>query len=137
MPFAVCYYHLVWSTEGRAPLINPDVEQCIFETIARKSAALKSDILAMNSVEDHLHIAASISLSIAVADWVKQVKGLSAFEVNQRCPNLNSHFRWQKSYGILTFGAKNLPFVVDYIQRQKEHHSNNQLVSYLEEIGEE
>jgi putative transposase len=137
VPFTVCYYHVVWSTEGRAPLIDTAIEACILETIARKSAALKTDLWAINCVEDHIHIAASIALTVAVADWVKQVKGLSAFEVNQRWPSLNGHFRWQKSYGILTFGAKNLPFVVDYIQQQKEHHANAQLVSYLEQMGEE
>ncbi len=52
-------------------------------------------------------------------------------------PHLPSHFHWQSSYGVLTFGAKNLDFVVAYIQNQKTHHAQNQLERYLEQTGDD
>jgi putative transposase len=136
MPFHVCYYHAVWATNNREPLITPNLEPFVLETISRKSQTLKSPILAINCVEDHIHVAVSISTAVAVSDWFKQVKGFSAHEINAAFPKSASPFIWQSSYGVLTFGAKNLPFVINYIERQKEHHAQNTLETYLERIDE-
>lgn len=65
------------------------------------------------------------------------MKGVSSHEVNVMFPHLPSHFHWQSSYGVLTFGAKNLDFVVAYIQNQKTHHAQNQLERYLEQTGDD
>jgi REP element-mobilizing transposase RayT len=137
MPFRVCYYHVVWATYQRKPYITPQIEPVILHTVKQRSAELHSPILAINTTADHIHIAVSISLAVAVADWVKQVKGLSAYEVNHTFPTLESLFRWQNGYGILTFGAKNLPFVIHYIEQQKEHHAHQSFESYLERMDED
>ncbi len=132
MPFRVCYYHVIWATKHRAPLITPEIESFIISTIERKSTEMNSPILALNSVADHIHVAVSISTSVAASQWIKQIKGVSAHDVNIEFPHLSTHFRWQQGYDVLTFGAKNLPFVTDYIARQKEHHNNNTFETYLE-----
>lgn len=132
MPFRVCYYHVVWSTYGRAPWITPQIEPIVLDTVKRKSLELRSPIAAINCVEDHIHVAVSITTSVAVAEWVKQVKGLSAHEVNHLFPSLEKLFRWQNGYGVLTFGAKNLSFVVEYINQQKIHHASQTYDNYLE-----
>jgi putative transposase len=137
MPFRVCYYHVIWATRSREPTISPEIEAVITAAIQRKSEALRSPIQALNTATDHVHVAVSISTSLAVSEWVKQVKGLSAYEVNAAFPALPAIFRWQRSYGVLTFGAKQLPLVVDYIRRQKEHHAHNQIIHYLEHTGDE
>ncbi len=79
----------------------------------------------------------SIALSVAAANWVQEVKGLSAYEINRTFPQLENHFKWQHSYGAVTFGAKNPPYVMDYIERQKEHHASNALIDYPEQTDDE
>jgi putative transposase len=135
MPFRVCYYHVIWATKHRLPLITPEMEPVIFAAIKHKSSALKSPVLAISGVADHVHVAVSISTNIAVAEWVKQVKGVSTYEVNTSFA-LSDHFRWQRGYGILTFGAKTLPFVQTYIARQKDHHRDGTTEDYLERLAE-
>ena len=115
MPFQVCFYHIIWTTRNREPLITPDIEPLIISTIQHKSKDLRSPIFAVNAVEDHMHVAVSIALSVAVSDWVKQAKGVSAYEVNSAYPDLPARFGWQRSYGVLTFGAKQLSLVQQYI----------------------
>ena len=137
MPFHLCYYHFVWSTKHREPLLVADVETLAYDTIRRKSESLKSPILAINGTADHVHIAVSLSLTVSVAVWVKQVKGTSARAVNIAFPDQMSHFRWQASYGVLTFGAKHLPDVIAYIERQKAHHADHTLEPYLERTGDD
>jgi putative transposase len=132
MPFQVCFYHLIWTTRHREPLISSDIEPLIITTIRNKSKELRSTIHAINAVEDHIHVAVSIALSVAVSDWVKQAKGVSAYEVNSTYPDLPTRFGWQKSYGVLTFGAKQLSLVQQYIEKQKQHHQSGTLEAYLE-----
>jgi len=134
VPFWRCYYHVVWATHGRQPLMTPDVEQIIHETIIDKSLGLACHVIAMSGTADHIHVAVNIPPKLAVSTWVGRVKGASARNVNERCSDQMERFRWQSSYGVLTFGQKNLPFVVAYIQAQKQHHQQSTLVPYLERI---
>lgn len=119
MPFHACYYHAVWATKHRAPLITPQIETLIFRVIMQKSRKLDSPIYAINGIQDHIHVAVSISPKIAVSEWVKQVKGIASFEVNKSYPDLETRFQWQVGYGILTFGTKRFPDVIAYVERQK------------------
>ena len=65
-----------------------------------------------------------------------QVKGFTTHEISAMFPDLATPFRWQKGYGVLTFGAKNLAFVTNYIARQKEHHRDDTFDPYLERFEE-
>ncbi len=84
-----------------------------------------------------MHVAVSIPPKLSVAEWVKQAKGNTTREINARFPDLDTAFSWQNGYGVLSFGAKNLDFVVNYVTRQKEHHANLTLKSYLEQVDDE
>jgi putative transposase len=137
MPLVICYYHVVWATKHRTPHITADIEPIIFSTIRRKSEALKSPIHAINGVEDHIHEAISLSAHLALAEWVRHVKGLSAHEVNQNLPNLDTTFRWQSGYSAHTFGQNALPKVVAYIRHQKKHHAEDTIITYLETLEDE
>lgn len=81
MPFSVLYYHIVWATHERLSLITPYVEPIIFDAIRHKSAEFNSSIHALNRTADHIHIAVSIAPSIAVAEWIKSIKGRSSYIV--------------------------------------------------------
>ncbi|MCA9903018.1 MAG: IS200/IS605 family transposase [Anaerolineae bacterium] len=133
MPFVRCFYHVIWATKYRAPLITPDVERALLQTVREKSQMLGCPILAIEAVEDHIHVAVANVPRIAVAEWVRQVKGLSSRQINALFPDRELRFAWQESYGVLTFGAKNLEFVVEYVNRQKAHHAANTLEMYLEQ----
>ena len=133
MTFWRCYYHFIWATKLREPVMDARIEQIVFQAIRAKSSEMGCSVLAVNGTVDHVHVALNIPPRVAVADWAKQAKGLSAYEVNAMFPNRESRFRWQDSYGVLTFGVKQLDFVVGYISRQKEHHRDNALYAYLEQ----
>lgn len=130
--FYVCYYHIIWATKYRQTIITPQIESVIFEAIKDKSKRFKCQIHAINSAYDHIHVAVTIPPSLAIYEWVRETKGLSAHEVNREFPNLDDIFKWQRGYSVLTFGEKTLPFVVNYIVKQKEHHANGSLEAYLE-----
>jgi putative transposase len=123
--------------KSRERLITPEAERVIFDGIRVKSAELECPILALNGVEDHLHIALNIPPKVSVAEWAKKVKGTVSHDVNTLVfPNEASRFRWQDGYGVLTFGVKQLEFVVRYIERQKERHAAGSVIRYMEAMEE-
>lgn len=112
------------------------METVIYSAIEQKCAELYCDLLAVNGVFDHIHIALTIPPSQNVAYVVGQVKGSSSREVNQSI-ELPERFQWQEGYGVLTFGEKVIPQVINYIERQKEHHAQNTALAYMEQMDEE
>jgi putative transposase len=131
-----CFYHVIWSTKNREPVIDVRREHALFGAIRDKSASLNAEIRAVNGVTDHIHVAVCIPPTLAVVDWVKHVKGVSSHAYNAVLPESEARFRWQNGYAVLTFGAKHLPFVVAYIDNQKHHHAQNTLEPYLERLDE-
>src|ERR1700753_1232345 len=117
MSFHVCYYHFVWTTKNRAPWVVADTERHLMTAIQEKSQSLKCRIESVNAWFDHVHVAIQIHPGVSISDWVRQVKGFSSFEINRLFPDAEQKFRWQESYGVLTFGPKHLPFIVSYIER--------------------
>ncbi|MEM9955858.1 MAG: IS200/IS605 family transposase [Chloroflexota bacterium] len=137
MAFIVVYYHVVWATKYRLPLITEQIEPLIFDVIRAKSKQFKSPIHAINAVSDHIHIAVEISQTVALYEWVRQVKAVSSRIVNKEFPHLETRFYWQKSYSIHSFGKKRLPFVTRYIDKQKQHHEQGTLEPYLEQVPDD
>jgi putative transposase len=135
--FSVCHYHIIWATKYRQPSITSEIETVILEAAKRKSSQLRCPLDAINTAYDHVHVAVRIRPALAVAAWVRDIKGLTAYEVNHRYPALETTFRWQRGYSVLTFGKKNLEFVLGYIERQKEHHRAETTIDYLEYIPPE
>jgi putative transposase len=133
MPFWKCYYHIIWATKHREPIIVPAYEQVIFAAIEQTTLELKCNILAVNCVEDHIHVAASIKPSISVAKYVGRIKGSASRAVNTSFEQ-ETRFHWQEGYSVLSFGEKALPFVQGYIAKQKQHHAGNDVNYYLERI---
>ena len=134
MAYAVCLFHVTWAMKFRQPTLTEAVESVVIEAINRKSAELDCPLFAINTCFDHIHVAVRIKPSISVADWVGKVKGYSSKSVHEMFPE--SDFAWQGGYGVLTFGQKQLPFVRDYIDRQKEHHQSMSLFPALEHFEE-
>ena len=134
MPFWRCYYQIIWAIKHRLPLITPDIELVVIQCAKQKAAELSSPLLAINTVADHVHVAAMIPPKIAISEWVRHLKGFTTFEVNAAFPDLPHSFRWQSDFAVLSYGAKTLPFIVEYIERQKEHHAQNTLEPYLEQL---
>jgi REP element-mobilizing transposase RayT len=112
------------------------LEQVVFASVDEKSRLLGCHLLAVNANIDHVHAAVSIPPTLTIADWGKHVKGVSSRDVNNAQSSVQTRFRWQSSYGVVTVGEKHLPIVLDYVVRQKEHHATGNLYQALENTGE-
>jgi REP element-mobilizing transposase RayT len=81
---------------------------------------------------DHVHLLASISKEIAVAEALRLIKANSSKWVHETFPN-NRHFAWQAGYGAFAVSYSNLHRVKQYLARQAQHHRKR---SFQEEFTE-
>ena len=135
MPYWRLYYHLIWTTKNRHPLIASAWEADLYGYLWGKAAAMGCLPHAIGGVADHVHVVISIPPRLAVAQVVGRLKGASAHHVNHVLAERKS-FQWQAGYGALTFGERALPRVVRYVQRQKVHHAAHTLWPFLEQAPE-
>lgn len=50
---------------------------------------------------------------------------------------MGKSLQWQKGYGIVSFGTKDLKWVMNYVLNQKEHHSKGAIYDRLERIEDD
>ena len=134
MAFWRLYYHLVWATKNREPLIQPDFEARLYAYLVHKAAELGVYVYAVNGCCNHLHLIVAIPPQHAIADVVKRLKGASSHDLN--IGNRPDQFAWQRGYGALSLGERQLPDAVAYVQNQKAHHAQQVTNAWLERCAE-
>lgn len=131
MPYWKLFYHIVWSTKNRLPLIDPAWEEDLYGYMWGKATALGCIPRAINGMADHTHVVISIPPRLSIATAVGQLKGASSHHVN-RVYVSNKSFAWQTEYGVFSISEKALPFIIEYVKNQKKHHAENLINSSLE-----
>src|SRR5574341_189363 len=126
-PYSQLYLHLIWSTWDHLPLITEAIEQRLYAPIAAKCRELDCEPLAIGGVADQIHVLVRLHPTIAVATLVKEVKGATSHLVTHEI-NPAQFFKRQGSYGAFTVRKTEVPQVKMYIENQKEHHAEYQLL---------
>jgi putative transposase len=109
------YVHLVWATWDRLPLISPEIARRLLRNIESEAQKLGCTILAINCMDDHVHALLALPTTTAVADLVKQMKGVSSHFVNDEF-DLEYQFKWQGSYGAFTVSCWDVERIKQYVQ---------------------
>jgi putative transposase len=119
--FVSTYVHCIFSTKGRLPLINPDLQLRLWPYIGGIARENGIKAIAIGGVEDHVHALLSLPAAIAVAKAVQLIKGGSSKWLHEGFPALKD-FAWQEGYGAFSIGRSQVDANVEYIRRQKDHH---------------
>jgi putative transposase len=128
------FYHLVWRTKDNAPHLTANVELLTHKYLVHR-ALQSADALvhAVGGIEDHVHMAVSLPPTIEIAKWVGDIKGATAHQINHGPSGLGA-LAWQTGYGVVSFGKRDLPWVVNYVKHQREHHAEGRAEDRLERI---
>ena len=131
MPYWQLFYHIVWSTKDRLPLLTPEVEPIIYGFLRGKAIGLGATLFALNGIADHVHMVAAIPPKIAAAKFIGQVKAVASTKFNKSGQRATPFF-WQEEYGVFSFDSKRLPNYIAYVERQKGHHAQGSTIPILE-----
>jgi putative transposase len=128
-------FHIVWHTKSNLPLIKPAIESKLYQYLKHKIIEMPNVYFhAVGGVEDHVHLAVSTPSNLLMSEWIGKLKGGSAYHINQSSGH--KLLQWQRGYGIVSFGTKDLPWVMKYVLNQKEHHKNGTTRQHLEKDDE-
>jgi len=137
MSFWKTYYHFVWATRERDALITAEIEPKLYAYLVEKSISHETTIHAINGMADHIHVVASIPPKLAVAQYVKLLKGSSGHYLNQIVFPPDIEFKWQRGFGVFSLGQQQLDKAIQYVENQKVHHAQHTTNVWLEKTDEE
>ena len=123
MPYYELYYHFVWSTKYRRPLITPEVEPIIYQLLQRKATSLGAHVYALNGIADHVHLVAMVPPKLSLSRFVGQVKAATSTNFNKMRHPTGSLY-WQSDYAAFTLDTDRLQRTIAYVERQKQHHAS-------------
>ena len=123
--------HIVFSTkERRALLQNHDLRMEMHRYIAGIAKTLECPAVIVGGAADHVHLLATQSRTIALAEWVKEMKRASSLWAKERSPQWGV-FQWQAGYGAFSVSRSQKERVREYIASQDNHHRQ---VSFQDEL---
>jgi putative transposase len=127
--------HITWHTKRSDPVIVETIEERLHHFLEHAVRHTKDAIFhAVNGTEDHIHLVATVPPSLLVSDWIGKLKGSSSFYINHEIVN-RKLLDWQEGYGVISFGTRDLDWVVQYVRNQKEHHAHGTAQHRLEIIN--
>ena len=130
MSYTQIYYHIIFSTKNRAPVLTPAVRKEVFGYFWGILKGKKCHLYRMGGVEDHIHILTHLHPTVALAALIRDLKTSSTawIKEHQLVPRFPGR---QAEYAAFTKSHPDRPAVIEYIKGQEEHH---RFVSFLEEL---
>ncbi|KKL49866.1 hypothetical protein LCGC14_2311230 [marine sediment metagenome] len=130
MSYTNLFYHIVFSTKDRRPVLSDELLPRVIHYIGGIVRQLRGQLLEGGGIEDHVHLAAIVHPASALADFIRTLKSNSTGWVHTTFPD-KADFGWQDGYAAFTVSSSVLPKVKHYIRSQKEHHKE---MSFTEEL---
>ena len=125
-------YHLVFSTKQRMPMISDELAAELHPYLGGIVRGEHGEPLAIGGVSDHVHLLVKLKPTVAVSDFLRQLKANSSRWINEEKWKIHK-FGWQDGYGAFTVSRSQVERVTEYIRSQKEHHAmQNFQTEYLD-----
>jgi putative transposase len=119
--YVSAYFHCVFSTKERRPLISSALAERLWPFLGGIARENEMRALAIGGVADHVHLLLSLPATMPIAKALQLLKGGSSKWIHETFPEHRS-FAWQEKYGAFSVSVSQLATVVRYIKGQEEHH---------------
>ncbi|MGD0899514.1 MAG: IS200/IS605 family transposase, partial [Thermoguttaceae bacterium] len=114
--------HMVFSTKDRRALLQASaLRDQMHRYLAGISANLDCPAVIVGGANEHVHLLARLARTIALADWVKELKRASSLWAKTKDQQWDL-FQWQAGYGAFSVSQSQSGRVQRYIESQDKHH---------------
>lgn len=115
------FYQIVFGTKYRKPTISEEYCNDLYKYISGIIKNNKCHLYRINGVEDHIHIFSDLHPTLALSNYVKDIKVASSIWIKET--GLFPEFEgWQEGYGAFTYSIRQKDIIIEYVKNQKEHH---------------
>ena len=122
----------VFTVQSRECIIGKQWKDELYKYIAGIIRNHDHKLLAINGMPDHIHVFFGMRPSQTLSDLMQDIKGDSSQWINNK-KFVRGKFSWQEGYGAFSYGKSQIPKVIQYIEKQEEHHKKK---SFIEEYKE-
>ena len=119
--------HALFSTKDRQPLTRPEIRANLYAYLGGIIVNLRGKPVLINGTRDHVHLLFVLPASLALSDFMEELKANSSKWAKQRALG----FAWQTGYAAFSVSQSKLGEVKVYISTQEEHHRKR---TYQEEV---
>ena len=126
--------HITWHVKDNNPILLDDIESQLHRFI--RDRAVDTDGVYCHETggtDDHVHLVVTVCPTVAISEWIGTLKGSSSYFINHKIAN-RKVLAWQSGYGVVSFGTRDLPWVLDYVRNQRDHHAAGKTSARLERI---
>jgi len=131
-------YHLIFRTKDGNKTLVPEHSRELYAYMLGIIKNKNCFLYRINGMEDHIHILCDLHPTIALADYVRDIKTSSSIWLKQS-GKFSDFIGWADGYAALTYAWKDKEMIVNYIKNQQEHHKiesfNDELRRLLKEHG--
>jgi REP element-mobilizing transposase RayT len=111
----------VFRTQDSQPALKRDHTDKLYAYITGIIKNKNSHLYRINGVENHLHILTDVHPSVALADFVREIKVSTSIWMKNS--GLFPAFKgWAEGYGSFTCSYMDMGRMIDYVQAQQKHH---------------
>jgi len=126
------HIHAVFSVQNRECIIRNQWRDELYKYITGVIRNHHHKLLAINGMPDHIHVLFGMRPTQTLSDLLQDIKGNSSKWINDK-KFVRGKFSWQEGYGAFSYSKSQLPQVIQYIERQQEHHKKK---TFIEEYKE-
>ncbi|MDR1876723.1 MAG: IS200/IS605 family transposase [Flavobacteriaceae bacterium] len=123
------HIHTVFAVQNRISLIDKSWKDRLYQYIVAIIQNQGHKVLSIGGMPDHIHILFGFRPTQSLSELMQKVKRDSSEWINKE-KMVMGKFSWQKGYGAFSYSKSQITQVVNYIERQEEHH---QRLSFIEE----
>jgi REP element-mobilizing transposase RayT len=121
MSYTKLLYHIVFRTKYGKNTIPEVHEKELYAYIMGIVNNKKSKLYRIGGTENHLHLLVDMHPTLALSDFMKELKEYSSkwLKQNSNFPNFEG---WAVSFAGFTYNLYDKQTIINYIINQKEHH---------------
>lgn len=128
----------MFGTKSHKPTLSDEYCEELYKYIWGIIKNKNCRLYRINGSKEHLHLLSDLHPSIALADFVKEIKIASSIWLKQN-NNFHNFEGWAEGYGAFTISHTDRDKIIEYIKNQKEHHRKETFIEeyrrLLKEFG--
>lgn len=124
------YTHIIFSAKNREDTLPENDLNEIHSYIGGIINQNFCKSIIVGGTTNHIHILCELSSTVSVAILLQEIKRSSSKWMKNKFPQYPK-FAWQSGYAAFSVSQSKIDVVINYIRRQKEHHTKT---SFKEEL---
>lgn len=122
MSYIQSLHHIIIRTKYSESVLPNEHSEELYRYMWGYIKNKKSFLYRINGMPDHIHILVGIHATVALSDFVKELKTSTNAWLKSNKDKFPGFKSWGEKYGAFTIRYQEKDTVIEYIKNQREHH---------------